>query len=204
MLPRAVATAQDGGMAPMVTGIVLAGGLSRRMGTDKRLVLVDGEPMLRRVAAAVASVADELVVVVAPDRPLPPALLDGLAFREVADRRADTGPLAGIEAGLQAASTDRVLVVAGDLPWADAALLRSLLAGLSATEAVAALGEHGPEPLLAAYRRDAALAATARLLDTGERRARRLLAELTVATVADPGRSTRNVNEPADLAPAAR
>ena len=83
-------------------------------------------------------------------------------------------------------------------------MLRSLLAGLSAAEAVAADGGHGPEPLLAAYRRDAALAATARLLDAGERRARRLLAELTVATVADLGRSTRNVNEPADLAPAAR
>ena len=199
-----MATAQDGGMAPMVTGIVLAGGLSRRMGSDKRLVVVDGEPMLRRVLSTVASVADELLVVVAPDRPLPPGLLDGFDVRVETDRRADAGPFAGIEAGLLAATADQVLVVAGDLPWVERGLLATLLAGLATVDAVAADGEHGPEPLLAAYWREPARAATTRLLDAGERRARMLLAELTVMTVEDSTRSTRNVNEPADLAPSAR
>jgi molybdopterin-guanine dinucleotide biosynthesis protein A len=169
------------------------------MGSDKRLVVVDGEPMLRRVAATVGSVADELLVVVSPDRPLPPALLAGLDARAVTDRRSDAGPLAGIEAGLLEASADQVLVVAGDLPWVEAGLLRSLVGGLAGADAAAAVGDHGPEPLLAAYRRDPALAAATRLLDAGERRARALLDELTVTTVADSGGSTRNVNEPADL-----
>jgi molybdopterin-guanine dinucleotide biosynthesis protein A len=186
-------------MAARVTGIVLAGGAGRRMGTDKRLVLVDGEPMLRRVADAVASVADELLVVVAPERPIPAGLLDGVPARLALDRRADAGPLAGMEAGLLEASADHVLVVAGDLPWLDAGLLRALLARLDEAEAVAAEGRDGPEPLLAAYRRDPALDAATGLLDAGERRARALLDELSHVTVADTGASTRNVNEPADL-----
>jgi molybdopterin-guanine dinucleotide biosynthesis protein A len=186
-------------MAAEVTGIVLAGGASRRMGTDKRLVLVDGEPMLRRVATAVASVADELLVVVAPNRPIPPFLLESLDARVVTDGRPDAGPLAGMEAGLLEAAADRVLVVAGDLPWVEPELLRSLVGGLTGADAAMAEGRRGPEPLLAAYRRGQALAAATRLLDAGERRARALLHELTIATVADPGGSSRNVNEPADL-----
>jgi molybdenum cofactor guanylyltransferase len=186
-------------MAGLVSGIVLAGGASRRMGTDKRLALVDGEPMLRRVASVVTSAVDELIVVVAPARPLPPGVLEGLGARVVSDRRAGAGPLAGIEAGLLGASADRVLVVAGDLPWMQPSLLHALLDGLSEADAVVAVGGRGQEPLLAAYRRHPALAAATRLLDTGERRAKALLRELTVATVEDSGGSTLNVNEPADI-----
>jgi molybdopterin-guanine dinucleotide biosynthesis protein A len=203
MLPRRHEASQDGGMVATVTGIVLAGGASRRMGTDKRIVLVEGEPMLRRVVTTAASVADELIVVVARSRPVPPDLLDGLDARVVTDRRPDAGPLAGIEAGLLSAGAERVLVVAGDLPWIEAGLLRRLLEALEAAhaaDAAAAVGPQGPEPLLAAYRRDAAVSATVRLLEGGERRARALLEVLTVVTVAGGESSTRNVNEPSDLA----
>jgi molybdopterin-guanine dinucleotide biosynthesis protein A len=174
------------------------------MGTDKRLIPVGGEPMLRRVIAVVASVADETLVVVAPDRPLPPGLLESLDVRIETDRRADAGPLAGIEAGLLASSADCALVAAGDLPWLEAGILRSLLDRLEGAEAAAAEGRHGPEPLLAAYRRDVALVAATRLLNAGERRARALLGELAVVRVADVRGASRNVNEPADLASSAR
>lgn len=192
-------SAQDAGVVD-TSGVVLAGGLSRRMGADKRLLLVDGEPMLRRVAATVTAVADELIVVVAPSRPLPPGVLDGLHVRVATDRRSDAGPLAAIEAGLLAATAGRALVVAGDLPWLDARLLRDLLAGLDGVDAVAADGGRGPEPLLAAYRRHPGLAAATRLLDAGERRARKLLEELGAITMPDAGPSTWNVNRPADVA----
>lgn len=194
-----MAQAQDAGMDGM-SGIVLAGGRSRRMGTDKRLLPIEGEPMLRRVAIAVAAVTDELIVVVAPNRPVPSGVLDGIDVRVAIDRRTDAGPLAGIEAGLLAATASHVLVIAGDLPWLDAGLMRDLLAGLEGADAVAADGGHGPEPLLAAYRRGPGLAAATRLLDAGERRARKLLEELTVVTVLDSGPSTRNVNRLMDVA----
>jgi molybdenum cofactor guanylyltransferase len=173
------------------------------MGSDKRLLLVDGEPMLRRVVRAVADSSDEVIVAVSRAHPLPDGLLDGLSVRVIDDLRTDAGPLAGLEAGLSAARHELVVVVAADMPWIDGDLVRRLVAELSEGDADVAVvaTERGPEPLLAAWRRDVALRAATSLLDSGERRVRVLLDALRSGMVADPGgRSVWNVNEPADLA----
>jgi molybdopterin-guanine dinucleotide biosynthesis protein A len=193
-----------------VTGAVLAGGASRRMGRDKRLLHVDGVPMARRAADALYGVCDELLIVVSARMPLDPNLFAGLRWRSTRDRRADAGPLAGLEAGLVEARHDLVLVVGADAPWLSPSLLRHLARRLAAsdqtTDAVAVGGERGPEPLLACYRRRV-LATVTDLLDRGERRAGALLDTCTVEIVPpeewrrfDPaGASLRNVNRPADL-----
>ena len=54
-----------------LTGIVLAGGRSRRMGEDKASLMLDGVSLLQRCVDRLASVADELVLVGAPGRALP-------------------------------------------------------------------------------------------------------------------------------------
>jgi molybdopterin-guanine dinucleotide biosynthesis protein A len=187
---------------PSATGIVLAGGASRRMGSDKRLTEIDGEPMLRRVARVVADATDQLIVSVSEAHPLPPGILGETRARTVVDTRPDTGPLAGLEAALTAATHPLVVVVAADMPWVDAELLRRLLERLDETDAhaVAVTTDRGPQPLLAAYRRDPALAAATRLLDSGERRMRALLDALVVEVADAPGGTAMNVNEPADLA----
>ena len=128
-------------------------------------------------------------------------------MRLASDRRADAGPLAAIEGGLLVAHGERALVVAGDLPWVSPSLLRRLLRALdgadadvaAAVDATATGTGRRPEPLLAAYRRDRALAAASSLLDDGERRATALLEQLVVAPVPDTTGSSRNVNEPRDL-----
>jgi molybdopterin-guanine dinucleotide biosynthesis protein A len=188
---------------PRASGIVLAGGASRRMGRDKRLLPIDGEPMLRRVVRSIASISDEVIVVTAPGRPLPEGVLDGLDARVVSDGRSEAGPLAGLEAGLRACRTDLAIVVAADMPWIDPGLLAGLLVRLADADAdaVAVAGDRGPEPLLAAYRCGPVLASVTRLLDAGERRMAALLGALRVETISDAGgRSAVNVNEPADLA----
>jgi molybdopterin-guanine dinucleotide biosynthesis protein A len=192
--------AQDALMPP-ASGIVLAGGSSRRMGVDKRLLLVDGEPLVRRVARVVAEAADELIVVVAPGRPLPDAALAGLGARVALDRRADAGPLAGLESGLEASGHELVLAVAADMPWIDARLLCALVARLGETDAdaVAAVTDRGPQPLLAAYRRAPTLVAATRLLDAGERRMGALLEALSVVEVDADARAATNLNRPGDL-----
>lgn len=176
------------------------------MRIDKRLIVVDGEPLLRRVARVVADATDELIVVVSQSRPLPDGALDGMDVRVTVDRRADAGPLAGLEAGLAAASHELVVAVAADMPWLHARLLRQLVDRLAETDAdvAAAATGHGAQPLLAAYRRDPALTAASRLLDAGERRMRALLGTLSVVEVEADVRATTNVNEPADLAEAMR
>jgi molybdopterin-guanine dinucleotide biosynthesis protein A len=190
-------------------GIVLAGGESRRFGSDKRSLAIEGVPLLRRVLAALAEVCDELVVVESERSPVPPTLLAGLQARVVADVSPDAGPLAGIEAGLRAVAPRAALVVAADHPWLQPALLRLLLAELGgAPEAAAAViaSERGLEPLLGAYRPGVADVAR-RLLEAGERRMGALLDALSVRgvppsvwrTVDPEGRSLLNVNAAADL-----
>jgi molybdopterin-guanine dinucleotide biosynthesis protein A len=171
------------------------------MGVDKRLIEVAGEPMLRRVARVVAGATDEVLVVVADSRPVPPQVLDGLAARIAVDGRSDAGPLAGLETGLLAAAHELTLVVAADMPWLESQVMRRLIDRLGQTDAdaVVARTDGGPQPLLAAYRRQAALAFATRLLDAGERRMRTLLTALRIELVDVSERVARNMNEPADI-----
>lgn len=189
------------------TGVVLAGGASRRMeGYDKRTLIIDGRPLLTAAVEAIRAVCDEVLVATGAG-PLPQTLLR--AVRAVPDRRPDTGPLAGLEAGLAAATHPVVLVLAGDHPAAVPAVLADLRDRLARDERLHAvvLGTtHGPQPLVGAYRRTSAETVT-RLLDRDERRARALLDALEVAVVPvddwrhlDPALSTAvDLDTPADL-----
>jgi len=111
-----------------VTAIVLAGGRSTRFGGDKLAVLVAGRPLLHRAIRAAAEVAAEVVVVLAPDAPvptLPDRLVPPIAIAR--DLVARKGPLAGLVAGLAVATHPRALLVAGDQPLLRTAVLRALL-----------------------------------------------------------------------------
>ena len=175
------------------------------MGVDKRLLLVDGEPLVRRVARVVGEAADEVIVVVARGRPLPDAALAGLGARVAFDRRADAGPLAGLESGLEASGHG------SSWPWPrtchgsmlDCCARWSRRLGETDAAAVAAATDRGPQPLLAAYRRAPTLVAATRLLDAGERRMGALLEALSVAEVDADARVATNLNRPADLVPMA-
>lgn len=201
---------------PPVSGAVLAGGRSRRLGRDKRLVTVAGEALLARTVRVLAEVVDDVTVVVADaaDRDLVTTaaapVLAPPRLRTAVDVAPDAGPVAGLAAALAAAAHPWVLVVATDHPQLPADVL-ALLADAARTAdgrtAVALAGPLGPEPLLAAYRHDA-LPEVARLLAGGTRRLVDVLAALdpvilprTVWTAADPdGRALHDVDVPEDLA----
>jgi len=191
------------------TAVVLAGGASRRMGTDKRLVDVDGSPMLQRVIDALVD-GTEILVVTDPARPLPRDRFTDPRIRHVADIRPGEGPLAGLEAGLTAARADTVLVVAADMPWLEPAILRLLVARLAAapgTDLACLVTDRGPQPVPMACRRAPTLARVTRLLDSGERRLRAILDHHAVTMIEEldwrpadrSGRSLRDVDTPADL-----
>ena len=115
-----------------VTGIVLAGGRSARFGGDKLAADVDGRPLLHRAIVAVAGVVDEVVVVVGPEA-APPAFPDDISVPILVarDALAGQGPLAGLAAGLAAASHPIAILVGGDQPALRPALLRELLRRLA-------------------------------------------------------------------------
>jgi molybdopterin-guanine dinucleotide biosynthesis protein A len=184
--------------------LVLAGGASRRMGTDKRLMHVEGTPMLLRTLKRVAP-APTLVVVDPRDPPTIP--LPGHA-RLVLDTRPGEGPLAALEAGLLATDAPVVMVVGGDMPWVEPAAL-ALLAhrlGTHPESDVACLADdRGARPLPLALRREPILPLVTSLLDQGERRLRAILPDASVIGPAawrgvDPtGDSLRDVDTPQDL-----
>ncbi len=205
-----MARTTDANIRVEVTGAIIAGGTSHRMGVDKRGLLVEGVPLLRRVAFGLAAVSDELVVSCRRDSPPAPALWRPLGARLVFDRLAEAGPLAGVEAALAASEGELVLVAACDMPWLVPDVLRLLLGEAGRhpeADAVALRTGRGPEPLLCVYRRQV-LPTVTRLLDGGERRMHALLAVIpmrevapSVWRVADPdGRTAVNLNTPTDLA----
>ncbi|MET0772838.1 MAG: molybdenum cofactor guanylyltransferase [Candidatus Limnocylindrales bacterium] len=185
--------------------LVLAGGASRRMGTDKRAVPIEGTPMLLRTIERLAG----LPVMLAIDPRDPPNVPLPAHVRVIPDSRPGEGPLAALEAGLAALTVPTVLVVAADMPWVEPSVLR-LLARRLASHAevdVACLADSaGPRPLPLAVRRAATLAHLTSLLDTGERRLRALLPGAAVIPPdewrpLDPRQGTlRDVDVPADLA----
>ena len=106
-----------------LSAAVLAGGMSRRMGTDKALLpLRPGDPPLAAlVLERVKTVAND-VFIVAAGRPE----YGRFGVPVVPDRYPDGGTLGGIATALASASQDRCLVVACDMPFLSASLLRWL------------------------------------------------------------------------------
>jgi len=204
--------------SPGVVGIVLAGGASSRFGSDKLSVSVDGRPLLHRALASVASVADRVVVAIAPEAPspsVPEALAGRIVFAR--DAAAHGGPLAGLAAGLAGIGTfvrdeaPRIaLVVGGDMPALVPDVLRLLADALAADPSLVAMtlaGSH-PAPLPLVVRTQAARTAIDAILASGGRRS--LLALLDVVPSAtlpeavwrplDPsGATLRDIDTPADL-----
>ncbi len=185
-----------------VTGILLAGGESRRFGAPKALARLDGATFLERIAAALQPHAGTLLVSVRRDGAgvLEAALPSGA--RCVEDLRPGAGPLAGVEAALQGVTTPVALVVACDYPFLRAEDAGRLLESLGPHDAAAPEVEGRIQPLCAAYDVRIAPRLTA-WLDSGRREVLGFLRLLDLATVAatDPGsvRAFTNVNSPADL-----
>lgn len=188
------------------SGVVLAGGASRRFGSDKLATLIDGSPLLGRSVGALAGLVDEIVIVGAPDRPGPAAELApmGTPIRLVVDPEHFGGPLVGLHTGLAAARGSVVVVVGGDMPSLVPAVLEFLLGRPPAALADAA-GVLRPLPCV--LERTLALAAAEDLLAGGERRLRALLARLGTLAVPwsdwqglDPlGLTLVDIDEPGDL-----
>jgi molybdopterin-guanine dinucleotide biosynthesis protein A len=101
-----------------VTGVLLAGGKSRRMGEDKRYLVVGEQTLLQRGLSVLHSIFQEVLVVIAKDSdPL------GADARVVRDQVPDCGSLGGLYTGLIQATTPWIFVVACDMPFLNHAVI---------------------------------------------------------------------------------
>ena len=139
-------------MAIETSGVVLAGGLSRRLGRDKAVEPVGGEPMISRVISRLSKVSDQTVVVVnEPERaellPLPESA------KAAVDAYPGKGSLGGIFTGLTAAGGSWAFVVSCDMPFLNTSLLSHMLSLRDGYDVVAPVVDGRPEPTHALYSR---------------------------------------------------
>ncbi len=104
-----------------LTAVLLAGGQSRRMGSDKAQLEFEGQPLWRRQIALLESMQPAEIFVSGPRRPGFPD-----ALRNVEDAGTNQGPLAGLATALRAAASPHVLVLAIDMPLMTGAFLAEL------------------------------------------------------------------------------
>ena len=97
-----------------ITGIILAGGLGRRMGgIDKGLVSFLGQPMVAHVAQRLSPQVDEILI--NANREI--AQYEALGYSVISDDITGfAGPLAGLQKGMHVASGTHVLTVPCDSP----------------------------------------------------------------------------------------
>ncbi|MHB1416941.1 MAG: molybdenum cofactor guanylyltransferase [Chloroflexota bacterium] len=187
-------------MVGAVSGAVLAGGKSARMGADKATLRVGGDTLLDRVIARLASNVEE-VLVVGRGRTEPPS-----PVRAVADLRPGAGSLGGIFTALSFAQGSRCLVVACDMPFLNRRLLAYLLDLSPGYDVVIPRDDGNVEPLHAVYAKTC-LEPIRTLLEEGDRRivdffphVRVRYVEKQEIAVFDPElRSFFNVNTPAEF-----
>jgi molybdopterin-guanine dinucleotide biosynthesis protein A len=165
------------------------------MGRDKAFVEVGGTAMVQRVAAALSGSGCRPVIAVGGDE----ALLTGAGLAWVPDRWPGAGPLGGILTALAATRADTV-VLATDLPFADAAVVSALLDAAAArpdADVVIARSDRD-EPLCALWRSRSTGPLTA-AFDDGERAVHRAITRLVVQRIDIDPLAMTNVNRPQDL-----
>lgn len=156
--------------ASAVVGVVFCGGESSRMGRDKARLELGGRSLLARAADLLRQLTPTVLL---SSGPAPRYAELGLA--EVQDERPGGGPLAGLAAALERAAESGadtwLLVLACDMPQAEAAVFRHLLATAEARGWDGCMLETGAgvEPLFAVYRARC-LHAVRRALAAGERK----------------------------------
>jgi molybdenum cofactor guanylyltransferase len=132
--------------------IILCGGKSTRMGTPKALLPFGPETMLQRVVRLLDGVVAPIVVVAAPDQPLPKLPPDAILARDEHEGR---GPLEGLRAGLKALPVDveAAYVTSCDVPLLEPGFIRQMLDFARGYDIAVVEIDGFAHPLSAVYRR---------------------------------------------------
>ncbi|GAM08304.1 putative molybdenum cofactor guanylyltransferase [Geobacter sp. OR-1] len=184
-----------------ITGVILIGGKSRRMGRDKAFLDVAGKPLFERVLEVFRESFDRIVLV--GDREERFAAYNLLVVPDIYPGSS----LGGLYTGLFHAATEYVFVSSCDLPFPNADILRHLCSLRDGVDAVVPSIEHGYEPLFALYSKSC-LGPIKALLEAGEFCAYAWYPQVKVRYVSDEelahidkaGRAFLNINTPDEFA----
>ena len=151
--------------------VVLAGGESRRFGSDKALAQFRGAPLVAHVLRGLCDAGFAQIALAAKDPRKYAAVADEITYLTgrqielVTDVRPVQTPLAGLEAGLKASRHALVFACAADMPFAaDAALIDALTAAVEGHDAALPQAGGSLQPLCGIWRRDTCLRVAEELL----------------------------------------
>jgi len=186
-----------------VTGILLAGGQSRRMGEDKRYLLVGEQTLLERGLSVLRSIFQEVLVVIAQDSP--PLRIDAVVVRDLVP---DCGSLGGLYTGLMQATTPCIFAVACDMPFLDKAVIAQFTSRRTTADIVMAKLASRLHPMHALYGKRC-LPTLEQMIHARQLKLQELvsqpslrvqyLTEAELSSIDPSGRSFYNVNTLADL-----
>lgn len=128
--------------------IILAGGQSRRMGTNKALLKLGNQTVIEHIHEALEPLFTEMILVTNE-----PEEYSFLNIQMTSDHYPGKGPLAGLHAGLQKAKYDHNFVIACDMPFVNKEVITSMFAQSSESDAVVPKYQESMHPLFAIYNR---------------------------------------------------
>lgn len=149
-----------------ITGIILAGGKSSRMGTDKGFLELNNKPFVQYSIEALQPLVSEILIV--SDNPD----YDIFGLKRITDDIKNAGPVGGIYSGLEASKSELNLILSCDIPLITSDVLQKLIDAVDdASDIIQAESNGKTMPLIALYKR-AIKGQFKRFLEQGERRLR--------------------------------
>jgi len=179
-----------------ITGIILSGGKSSRMGTDKGFLLFNGKSFMQHSIDALKPFVDEIIIISNNTD------YDVFGLKRIEDAIENAGPLAGIYSGLKQFKTDYNLVLSCDIPLINATILEKLIDAIDNDSEIIQIESQGKTmPLIAIYKKQC-VTLFLKLLNEGERRLQYAVNQCNVKNVVLHDEETyfaQNINTPEQL-----
>ncbi len=185
-----------------ITGVILAGGKSRRMGRNKALLDLGGICLIEKTYQTMSKLFPEVILVT--NTPDEYAFLNCRCQKDIYP---GIGSIAGLHAALSTSNTDRIFVVPCDMPFLSPALISLLCQTQTTYDAVVPFSPQGMEPLHALYHRRC-LPQLEQAITGGDKKIQNFLKDIWTCFlpvsayrhIPDAEHSFRNVNRPEDYA----
>jgi molybdenum cofactor guanylyltransferase len=132
-----------------ISGFILAGGKSRRMGTDKALLVLQGKPLLEHMISLIEPFCNKVLISAQNSD------YRGFGVELIPDIYSDCGPIAGIFSALKYSISDWNLLVSVDVPFINDELLFFLISNIDDSDCIIPKHDSGVEPLIGLYHRGA-------------------------------------------------
>ena len=184
-----------------VTGIIIAGGSSTRMGTRKALLTYNGKRLINYSIDALKNICDTILISANDE------LFNVFGYRVIRDRILNRGPMEGIATALEVSETRLNLVLSCDIPCIREEVLRAILYYAEGYDIITASANgRFPEPLIACYNKSV-VTEMEKMIQWNNFKLFHLLSRVNLHLV-EPGNLAfpykaewlRNVNTPSDLA----